>query len=575
MPQHSVLTPSEQEVYLDAQRRKLALMSPLEYGVHCSDMVRFPHVEYIDKILLAAMQGRMYKTGVGPRAVWYQDPATDDPENGYWGHPTTKARAIFNISINEPPRHGKSFHLSEHLPAWFLTNFPEYHVHLASYEHNFAASWGAKARDLIEAHPELGVEVRPDGRANAYWLIKGHRGSMKTAGAGGPITGTGRHLGIIDDLLKNAEEAMSSTVTTGNINWYVSTWKTRKEPHPANLRRLGFNPDAPDIFCVDINISTRWSMNDLSGWLRENEDESWYFVNMPAVAFEDEQSLDYGDPGQCVIGRKPNEALCPPRYSHTALMELRTSGEGLFWFNALYQGVPRVEEGGLITRPFRYYQMRLSQRGEELYYLDTGEEVPAFKCIRFATVDLAATMKERSDYTVFAVWDVTPGPERKLLLRARFRIKMESADHEAYVTRWNAEFNPRYVGVENKTFGQTLIQNLRRRGNVKVRPLDPDSDKIARALPFGYLVLEGKVFFPKDAPWLSEFEDELLDFPNGRHDDQVDCAAYAALEYEKIPKTVKTVQEQPTNLAEKVQEFAESKARRTGKRRVKRVRYTR
>jgi predicted phage terminase large subunit-like protein len=575
MPHTDLLTPKERQLYHDAKRRELALLSPMEYGAYASNMIRFPHVEYIDTLIMAAQNGRLYKSGVGPRCVWYAEGEGD--YDGHWGHPVTGEKAIFNLAFSEPPRHGKSFHVSEHLPAWFLTRYPELHVHLASYEHNFAASWGAKARDLVEANPELGIEVRNDARANAYWLVKGHRGSMKTAGAGGPITGTGRHFGIIDDLLKNAEEAMSKTILESNIDWYISTWKTRREPHPADQRRLGIDPNAPDIFCVDISMSTRWNQADLNGWLSENENDSWYFVNLPALAFEDEQSKDYGDPGRCVIGRKPGEALCPQRFSRTALLDVSSSGEGQFWFNALYQGVPRVEQGGIIQRPFRYYQMRLSPKGHEEYILDTGELVPSYKCIRFATMDLAATMRDHSDYTVFAVWDVTPGPERKLLLRARYRMKMESADHEHKVIQWADEFNVKYVGIENKTFGTTLIQNMRRRGDVRVRPLEADTDKVTRALSLGYLILEQKVYFPSDATWLEEWEDELLTFPNAPHDDQVDVAAYAALEYERIPKLVKTPQEAPNNLEEKVVEYIDRKMKNRAKqkRRVRQVRYRR
>lgn len=564
----NVLNDKEKQLYADLKRRELSLLSPMEYGVFCSGMIRYDHVEYADTLILSAMLGRLYKSGVGLRCVW-----DGDKHDGRWIHPVTGERAVFKIGLNEPPRHGKSFHISEHLPAWFLTKYPNLNVHLASYEHNFAASWGAKARDHVEENPNLGIEVRSDARANAMWRVKGHTGSMKTAGAGGPLMGTGRHLGIIDDLLKNSEEAMSTTVRQANIDWYLTTWKTRTEPHPARLRMTTGDTNIPDIFCIDISVSTRWHMEDLNGWLQENENDEWYFVNLPAIAFEDEHSKEYGDPRQCVLGRSPGEPLCPERFTLTALVDLKTSGEGLFWFNALYQGVPRVEQGGIMKRPFRYFKVRIATSGAETYLLDSGEQVPAFKCMRFATVDLAATMKDRSDYTVYAVWDVTPGPERKLLLRARYRMKLESADHEDYVTRWTAEHDPRYVGVEDKTFGTTLIQNLKKRGRIRVRALPADRDKVMRALPFGYLLIEGKVFFPEEAPWLEEFESELLDFPNGSHDDQVDVCAYAALEYEKIPTKFKAPQEAATNLSERVEQHVEKKIRAKKKRRVQRVRY--
>ena len=564
---HDVLTDKERQLYSDLKRRELALMSGMEYGVYCSDMVRFPHVEYVDTLITAAMHGHLYKTGTGPRCVW-----EGDEFDGVWVHPDTGERAIFNISMSEPPRHGKSFHVSEHLPAWFLTKYPDLSVHLASYADTFAATWGAKARDHVEAHPELGIEVRNDARSNALWRVKDHIGTMKTAGAGGPLTGTGRHLGVIDDLLKNAEEAMSNTTRQANIAWYLSVWKTRKEPHPARLKMLNPEKNYEDIFCIDISMSTRWNMEDLNGWLRENEDSDWFFINMPALAFEDEDDPEYGDAGRCVLGREPGEPLCPSRFTKTALMDLRTSGEGLFWFNALYQGVPRVEEGGIISKPFRYFKTRTTGTTEE-YLLDNGEIIPVFKCHRFVTVDLAATMKERSDYTVYSVWDATPGPNRRLLLVELYRMKLESADHEAMITRWTSIWNPKYVGIEDRTFGTSLIQTLKKKSSIRVKALKADKDKVMRALPFGYQIMEGNVFFPVGKDWLQSFEEEILDFPNGRHDDMIDCAGYAVMEFEAIPKTRKMAQEGSTNIHERVVDHIEKVIKKKKGAKVQRVRY--
>jgi len=564
------LTPDERQLYKEKKEQQLALMSPMEYGAYVSGMQRFDHVVYVDNLLMAAMSGRLYKSGVSERSIFLPDDQfPDDPEEGRWVHPHTGENAIFKIALSEPPRHGKSFHVSEHLPAWFVSNYRNLNVILASYEADFAASWGAKARDHIVDHPELGAFVRENAKSNKHWRVKGGTGEMKCAGAGGAITGMGWHLGIIDDLIKNSEEAMSEVVREGNLHWYLTTWKTRREPHPARLRMLFPESNYPDIFCVEVSMSTRWHQGDLNGWLRENEDTEWYFVNMPAVAFEDEQSQDYGDPGRCVLNRSPGDALCPARYNRTALNNLRTSGEGLFWFNALYQGVPRVEEGGIIAKPFHYFRISIGPSGHEEYILDNGDIVPVFKCFRFATVDLAATVKETSDYTVMAIWDVTPAPNRRLVLRAMFRRKMESADHESLISSWNQEFSPRYVGIEDRTFGTTLIQHLRRRGDVNVRPLPADTDKVTRALPFGYQVLSGSVFFPADAPWLEDFENELLDFPNGTHDDQVDVCAYAAIEFEKIPKRVRYENEAPTTIEEKVKAHVENRVRQKSRRRVR------
>jgi predicted phage terminase large subunit-like protein len=136
------------------------------------------------------------------------------------------------LLITMPPRHGKSYLTSHHFPAWFLGVYPDRRVILTSYEADFAAGWGRKARDVLEVvGPDLfGVAVRHDSKAADRWDIEGHTGGMTTAGVGGPITGKGADLLIIDDPVKNAEEAASPTYRQRAWDWYTSTAYTRLEP---------------------------------------------------------------------------------------------------------------------------------------------------------------------------------------------------------------------------------------------------------------------------------------------------------------------------------------------------------
>ncbi len=123
------------------------------------------------------------------------------------------------LLIEMPPRHGKSEFASGHFPAWFLGTFPEKRVILASYEHGFAASWGAKAKERFE---ELGPSlwrlwVRRDKQAADDWQIAGHAGGMVCAGVGGPITGRGADLLVIDDPVKSAEEAELGNLSASRV----------------------------------------------------------------------------------------------------------------------------------------------------------------------------------------------------------------------------------------------------------------------------------------------------------------------------------------------------------------------
>lgn len=128
-----------------------------------------------------------------------------------------------------PPRHGKSELVSRYFPAWYIGAFPEKRIILASYEADFAASWGRKARNLLEEHgPSLfGVSVSKDSSAASRWDLEDYEGGMTTAGVRGPITGKGAHIAIIDDPVKNDQEAMSQTYRDATWDWYRATFSTR------------------------------------------------------------------------------------------------------------------------------------------------------------------------------------------------------------------------------------------------------------------------------------------------------------------------------------------------------------
>lgn len=405
---------------------------------------------------------------------------------------------IRKLLVTMPPRHGKSELCSRYTPAWFLSCHPNKRVILTSYEAEFAASWGRKARDLIEEHPECGVRVRSDSKAAANWNLLGANGGMSTAGAGGPITGKGAHLLIIDDPHKSAEEANSPVIREKVWEWYRATALTRLEPGGAV-----------------VLVQTRWHEEDLAGRCLAEERGDWTVLNLPAIAEEEDD-----------LGRSPGTPLWPERYDLAALEQIRKE-QGSYWFSALYQGRPQPAEGGLFKREhFRYWKPTTDHRDRQAYDVG-GEIVPTKDTWRFLTVDLAASVKTTADFTVMAAWAVTPNGD--LLLLDRTRERLEGPDHlnrlKAMVEKWK----PRYAGVERATYGLSLIQAALREGIV-CRELRPDRDKVTRALVGSSMCEQGRIYFPAGAAWLGEWEGELLGFPTAAHDDQVDSLAYAAIE---------------------------------------------
>ncbi len=413
-----------------------------------------------------------------------------------------------HLMIFMPPRHGKSELTSKYFPAWYLGHFPDKRVILTSYEADFAATWGYKARNLLIEHGHLfGIRVSNDSSARNRWDIEGHAGGMSTAGVGGAITGKGADLFIIDDPVKNAEEANSRTHREKAHAWYRSTAYTRLEPDGAI-----------------IIIQTRWHEDDLSGRLLSEEPDKWEVISLPAIAEE-------GDP----LGRMPGEPLFPRRYDKAKLMEGKQT-LGSYWFSALYQQRPQDEEGAIFKRQyFKYFEVTPDE-----YILHTGDNtknIQKTKCKIFQTCDPAASTKNTADYFVLATWAQTP--DNELLLVDLIRTRLEGPEQINLFKTAFSTWSPVFQAVESAGVGKTLYQMLVREG-LPIRELKPDKDKVTRALPAAARMEAGTIYFKRGAPWLVDYEDELTTFPTGAHDDQVDVTSYAVQnifkQKPKIPK---------------------------------------
>ena len=220
------------------------------------------------------------------------------------------------LLISVPPRNGKSELVSHWTPVWYLSLLPTKKFIVVSYEATFAASWGRKARDsMLAASADLGVKVREDMQAADNWeLAEG--GGMVTAGIGGPITGRGGDIIVVDDPIKNWEEANSLTVKEAQRNWWVTTLRNRLEPG-ASI----------------VVIMARWTPDDLIGWLLRESGETWEYIAMPAIA-----------EGQDVLGRQPGELLWPERWPADAVLKTR-QGVGEDAWKSQFQQRPEQVAG--------------------------------------------------------------------------------------------------------------------------------------------------------------------------------------------------------------------------------------
>lgn len=205
------------------------------------------------------------------------------------------------VIIEAPPRHGKSEFLAKWMPAWYLGCFPENRVILTSYEANFARQWGRKVRNILDEHgwQYFRIRVQRDNRSATEWSVADYGGCMQTAGAGGALTGKGAHCLIVDDPIKNAEQARSARQLDALWDWWESTVVTRLEPGG-----------------IAIVIATRWNERDPSGRLVaaavDGSGEPITRIRLPALA-------EHDDP----LGRAPGDALWPSRFSRERLEQMR------------------------------------------------------------------------------------------------------------------------------------------------------------------------------------------------------------------------------------------------------------
>ena len=227
------------------------------------------------------------------------------------------------LIINCPPRHGKSELVSFWTPVWYLDLFPENYVMLASYGADIAEGFGRKVRNEIEQGDACRIALRHDSAAvGRFNTIEG--GGMYSVGVGGPLSGRGGHLMIIDDPYKNWEDSHSATYREKLREWYQSTFLTRLEPGGSIIIAM-----------------TRWADDDLCSWILEQSQENpdghqWKIISLPATAEQD-------DP----LGRKLDQALCPARYSANTLKMMRSGYGGSVW-DALFQQRPRPTGSGVI-----------------------------------------------------------------------------------------------------------------------------------------------------------------------------------------------------------------------------------
>ena len=395
------------------------------------------------------------------------------------------------LIISMPPQEGKSTTASINFPIWALMRNPELRIVTASYGQGLANRNGRAVRNHIKAHPELGLTIAHDNGAVAEWTLDGHRGGLLAVGRGAGVTGRPADLMLIDDPIKDRQEADSKLIRQLCLDW----WRD------ALAARLA--PGAPCVL-----IATRWHQDDLSGLLERTGD--WRVLNIPAQC---ENAAN--DP----LGREPGEFMTSARGRTVAQWEQRKTTAGPRTWAALYQGHPSPMEGGLFRRDWwRHWDVQPWTDVGDQRWLPGGTLVQSW--------DLAFKGADASDFVVGQVW-WHDGARAWLLdqVRGRWGFSATCDQIVALSRRW-----PQAVAkyVEDKANGPAVIDALRLTVPGLV-PVEPQGGKAVRAAAVEPLLAAGNVLLPplSWSPWVSELIEEAAAFPNGAHDDQVDALTQA------------------------------------------------
>jgi predicted phage terminase large subunit-like protein len=395
---------------------------------------------------------------------------------------------VRRLILNVPPRSMKSITASIGFTAWVLGHDPTKRIICVSYADDLARKLSKETRAVMESpwYQELFSATRLATKRNIE-LITTRRGARYASGMNGSILGRGADLIVVDDPIKPAD-ARSQAERRRVNETFDNTLLTR-----LNDKRTG----------AIVIIMQRLHEDDLVGHVTASGE--WEVVSIPAIATEESAYQLTDAPGDVYI-RRPGEVL-HPREPLEVLEAMRRT-QGSLVFSAQYQQAPVPLQGNIVKR-------------EWLRFYDSRPE--AFDLI-MVSWDTASTISETADYSVGTVWGAK-GLDFYLLDIVRDRLEVPELRRE--VMRLAREWGADQTVVEDTDIGRALVQDLRRSGEASVVLRPVRIDKEARFLAQSARFESGQVHVPQAAPWLATWLNELLAFPNGRHDDQVDSTSQA------------------------------------------------
>lgn len=405
------------------------------------------------------------------------------------------------LIISLPPRHGKTQLASKMFPAWFVGRNPHLSLIFGTYNEKFSQDIGRAVRDLMlsPAYAQVFPETQLKHESQASDRLETVQGGiMAFVGRGGTTTGRGGDVLIIDDPLKDRQEADSPTIRDTLWQWFTQVIASRLMDETGRI----------------MLIQTRWHQDDLVGRLTDpqntyyDQDEAaeWKVIDLPALALDDR------DP----VGRKEGEALWPGRFGRNFLLGLqRRDARG---FSALYQGRPSPAGGTFFS----------------VKWLNTyrPNDLPSnLRC--YAASDHAVSLAQYADKTCLLAVGLDSNENIYVLPDLVWRSMNAEQTVEAMLRMMKAH-KPLFWWAERSHISKSIGPFLRKRmletsTFCSLIEMQPIADKQTRAQSIQGRMSMGKVYFPERAPWWPNARDQLLKFPYDQHDDFVDALAYVGL----------------------------------------------
>lgn len=414
------------------------------------------------------------------------------------------------LIISLPPQHGKSQCVTETLPSYYLGKFPSRRVIEVSYGDDLAQRFGRRNKEKIQEFGKELFDIELSKTSDTDFEIKDYKGSMISKGIMAGLTGNPGDLIIIDDPIKNRQEAESKTYRNRIWDEFLNSIYTR-------LSAKG----------VIILIMTRWHEYDLAGKLLEQMPDNCIEINIPLVADEND-----------ILGREKGDALFPEIGKDNAWLKefkkVYTSQEGTMAWNALMLGRPSAAEGNMIKKYwFKFWKPKgielppVTVKNKDGEYINIeAEELPDYFDEQLQSWDCAFKSKEDND---FVCGGALGRREAKYFLLDLLNDHMGIIETMKNILLFTEKWPKALIKlVEDKANG-TAVMEMLQTSIPGLIPIEPEGGKLARVSAISPAMEAGNFYIPHPLlfPWVNDFIEQCVSFPNAAHDDMVDMISQA------------------------------------------------